>query len=70
MKKEKEKDKARREKLSGYFYDLSKLCFTGMFIGILIPLVSNTGDVRMWILALFGIILTILSAMLANKLMK
>ena len=38
VKKEvKEKDKVRREKLAGYFFDLSKLSFAGLVIGITLP---------------------------------
>lgn len=65
-----EKDKVRREKLAGYFFDLSKLAFAGLVISIIIPLFSNTGDATMWLVVLFGIVLTILSASLANKILK
>lgn len=65
-----EKDKTRREKLAGYFFDLSKLSFAGIVISIILPLFSNVGDVKMWIAALFGITLTVLSALLANKILK
>lgn len=66
----KEKDKVRREKLAGYFFDLSKLSFAGIVISIVLPLFSNVGDMKMWMAALFGIVLTILSALLANKILK
>lgn len=66
----KEKDKTRRKKLAGYFFDLSKLSFAGIVISIILPLFSNVGDVKMWIAALFGITLTVLSALLANKILK
>lgn len=66
----KEKDKVRREKLAGYFFDLSKLSFAGLFISIIIPLFSDVQNITMWLAALFGIILTITSAMLANKILK
>ena len=63
-----EKDKVRREKLAGYFFDLSKLCFAG--IGIILPLFSNIDDIKMWIISILGIALTTLSALLANKILK
>lgn len=66
----KEKDKTRRDKLAGYFFDLSKLSFAGIVISIILPLFSNVGDVKIWIAALFGITLTVLSALLANKILK
>ena len=65
-----EKDKVRREKLAGYFYDLSKLSFAGIFVSIIVPLFTETLNLHMWIAAIFGVVLTILSAMLANKILK
>lgn len=66
----KEKDKVRREKLAGYFFDLSKLSFAGLVIGITLPLFSDTQNATMWLVAMFGIVLTVLSALLANKILK
>ncbi|MDD6079592.1 MAG: hypothetical protein PUC85_05415 [bacterium] len=65
-----EKDKVRREKLAGYFYDLSKLSFAGIFVSVIVPLFTETLNLHMWIAAIFGVVLTILSAMLANKILK
>ena len=71
IKKEgKEKDKTRREKLAGYFFDLSKLSFAGLVISIILPLFSNVENTILWLAALFGTVLTISSAMLANKMLK
>ena len=66
----KKRDATRREKLAGYFSDLSKLIFAGMVIGLILPLLSDTENAKMWIIAVFGIILTTLSALLANKILK
>lgn len=66
----KKRDATRREKLAGYFFDLSKLIFAGMVIGLILPLLSETENAKMWIIAVFGIILTTLSALLANKILK
>lgn len=42
IKKEaKEKDKTRREKLAGYFFDSSKLILAGVVIGGITPLYSD-----------------------------
>lgn len=65
-----EKDKVRREKLAGYFFDLSKLSFAGLFIGLVLPLFSNVSDITIWLAVLFGSIVTISSALLANKILK
>lgn len=66
----KKRDATRREKLAGYFFDLSKLIFAGMVIGLILPLLSDTENAKMWIIAVFGIILITLSALLANKILK
>lgn len=66
----KKRDATRREKLAGYFFDLSKLIFAGMVTGLILPLLSDTENAKMWIIAVFGIILTTLSALLANKILK
>lgn len=69
-KEAKERDKTRKEKLAGYFFDLSKICFTGMVISLVLPLISESSNTIMWLVTLFGICLTISSAMLANKILK
>lgn len=71
VKKEtKERDKTRKEKLASYFFDLSKLSFAGLVIGIVIPLYSNITDANSWYAIITGIILTTMSALLANKILK
>lgn len=47
----KKRDATRREKLAGYFFDLSKLIFAGMVIGLILPLLSDTENAKMWIIA-------------------
>ena len=69
-KETKERDKTRKEKLAGYFFDLSKLSFAGLVIGIIIPLYANFLDEKNWYIAVTGIVLTTLSALLANKILK
>lgn len=66
----KEKDKTRRDKLAGYFFDLSKLSFAGLVIGVIIPLYSDLSNQNNWYSICTGIILTIISAALANKILK
>lgn len=66
----KEKDKVRREKLAGYFFDMSKLSFAGLVISIILPLLSDVENPIMWIVASFGLVLTASSALLANKILK
>lgn len=38
-----ERNKTRREKLAGYFFDLSKLIFAGLVVGSVTPLFSDEG---------------------------
>lgn len=66
----KEWHKVRREKLAGYFFDISKLSFAGLVIGILLPLFSDFENQTIRIVISFGLVLTISSALLANKILK
>ena len=70
IKERKDKDKIRREKLAGYFFDISKLSFAGLVIGIILPLFTNVGDLKIWCAATLGLVLTILSALFANKILR
>lgn len=71
VKKEvKEKNRTRREKLAGYFFDLSKLSFAGLVIGVVIPLDSDISNENNWYSICTGILLTIISAVFANKILK
>jgi len=66
----KERSKTSREKLAGYFFDHSKVSFAGLVIGIIIPLLSNVEDFNTWITAVFGLMLTVILALIANKILK
>ena len=67
---QKERDRVRREKLAGYFFDLSKRSFAGLVISIILPLLSDVENIIMWMVAFFGLVLTASSALLANKILK
>ena len=55
VKKEgKEKDKVRREKLAGYFFDLSKLVFAALVLGGITPLFTNVSNEMNWFTIFFG----------------
>ncbi len=66
----KELYKLRRDKLSGYFFDLSKLSFSGFVVGLVMQLFSSYANMAVWFVLAFGILLTYLSAQLANKILK
>lgn len=66
----KEKDKVKREKLAGYFFDASKLILAGIVIGGITPLYSdNTKEINLYVI-LTGTLATILLAWIANKILK
>ena len=66
----KKKNDIRKEKIAGYFFDLSKLSFAGMVIGGLSPLLSNLNDSANWITAVGGIISTYGFAFFANRILR
>ena len=71
IKKEgKDKDKTRREKLAGYFFNLSQLAFAGLVIGWITPLASNSNTALNWAVLTGGIAFTTVFAAIGNKILK
>lgn len=71
IKKEaKEKEKTGREILGKYFYDLSKLSFAGLVIGWIMPMTETDKDYLDIVVLVSGILLTILFAAIARKILK
>lgn len=67
---EKDKMKTRKEKLAGYFYDLSKLIFAGLVLGGIVPVFTDgTYSPKLWIL-IAGCLATYLTDFLANRILK
>lgn len=66
----KEKDKTRREKLAGYFFDLSKLVFAAMVLGGITPLFTNISKEINWATITLGIFSTYIFANFANRILK
>ena len=67
---EKDKTKVRKEKLAGYFYNLSQLIFTGTGVGGVLPFLQGTassGDISVLV---FGAVATIVCAYFANRILK
>ena len=67
---EREKVKVRKEKLAGYFYNLSQLIFTGTGVGGVLPFLQGTassGDISVLV---FGAVATIVCAYFANRILK
>lgn len=55
-KERKEKDKTSREILGKYFYDLSKLSFGAMVLGVVVPWFSESDKESYWLLLLIGLL--------------
>lgn len=67
--KKETRDSTRREKLAGYFYDLSKLIFAALVLGGITPIFTNDTDVN-WITVCAGIFATYIFANFANRILK
>ena len=63
-----QKSDTRREKLAGYFFDLSKLTFAALVVGCFTP-VNDTVVINGWVLAV-GSALTIVFAVIASIIIK
>ncbi len=49
-----ERNRTRREKLAGYFFDISKLIFAGLVIGGLTPLLTEDYGSMSWAVIVSG----------------
>ena len=67
---EKEKVKTRKEKLAGYFFNLSQLTFTGTGVGGIAPILQGEFGVKNYVVIIFGIVMTFIFAGIANRILK
>lgn len=67
---EKDKTKVRKEKLAGYFFDISKLSFGAMVLGGFTPMITGEFDYMNLLYVLFGVCMTILFAIVGNRILK
>lgn len=67
---EKEKVKVRKEKLGGYFYNLSQLVFTGTGVGGVLPFLQGTASLGDMSVLVFGAVATAVFAYAANRVLK
>ncbi len=67
----KEKDKVRREKLAGYFLNLSQLTFVALVLGGITPIYATNivADIN-WYVIFMGAALTVLLANIGNRILK
>lgn len=71
MRKEiKEKERTSRETLGKYFYDLSKLSFGAMVLGVVVPWFSESEKESYWILLLIGLFTTASLAFFGYKIIR
>lgn len=66
----KEKEKASRETLGKYFYDLSKLSFGSMVLGVVLPWFSESDKGDYWLLLLIGLFTTASLAFFGYKIIR
>lgn len=69
-KEKKEKTKTKREKLAGYFYNISQLTFAAMVLGGLSPIFGGEGSSIKLVSVVFGLLMTIATAYMANLILK
>ncbi|KAA5266262.1 hypothetical protein F2Z12_23560 [Bacteroides faecis] len=69
-KERKEKDKTSREILGKYFYDLSKLSFGAMVLGVVVPWFSESDKENYWLLLLIGLFTTASLAYFGYKVIR
>lgn len=67
---EKDKTKVRKEKLAGYFYNLSQLIFTGTGVGGVLPFLHGTASLGDISVLVFGAVATAGFAYAANRILK
>lgn len=65
-----ERELRRREKMSGFFYDLAKLIFGGLVLTVIVPLAMGHDAPAMWGVLFFGATFTVACAAMANNLMR
>lgn len=67
----KERDKTRKEKLAGYFFNLSQLTFTALVLGgMVLFFQGNEIGLKLIIMFVLGCVLASILAMIGNDLLK
>jgi len=66
----KEKERTSREILGKYLYDLSKLVFGVMVLGVVIPWITDAENKNYWLIFGIGLFSTIVLALFGNRILK
>ena len=69
-KEKKEKSKIRREKIAGYFLNLSQLTFVALVLGGVTPLYLDVAHVVNWFIMCTGLVMTYAFAAIGNIILK
>lgn len=66
------KDRTRREKLASYFFDLSKVTYTVLVVGLLVSILQEEDymNIPLNILVVIGVLAAITFAKIGNNLFK
>ena len=66
----KERDRLRRDKIAGYFFNLSQLTFVALVLGTITPIYTNNEYGINWYVLSVGLALTIVLANIGSKILK
>lgn len=69
-KERKERYKISREELGKYFFDLSKLSFGAMVLGVVVPWFTSSDNQQYWIVLLIGLFATACLAFIGYTIIK
>ena len=69
-KEKKDKSKIRREKIAGYFLNLSQLTFVALVLGGITPLYINEEHVVSWLLLSAGALMTMVFGIVGYRILK
>ena len=69
-KEKKEKSKIRREKIAGYFLNLSQLTFVALVLGGITPLYINNEHAVSWLLLSAGALMTMVFGIVGYRILK
>ena len=64
------KDRTSREELGKYFFDLSKLSFGAMVLGVVVPWFTSADNQGYWAVLLIGLFATMCLAFIGYKIIK
>ena len=62
--------KTQKEKLAGFYYDLSRMVFGAMVIGGVTPYVLGTAESVSWVVVIIGGLVSAIFAWLGNRILK